>query len=84
MATLMLKWISDEEKKMKSTRCFYGLHYHGTNGYGCQGNRLYAADDSKKLGFDPAVMASPFITTMVDAISLMVYFGMANLLLFRT
>lgn len=19
---------------MKSTRCFYGLHYHGTNGYG--------------------------------------------------
>ena len=39
---------------------------------------------AKKLGFDPAVMASPFITTMVDAISLMVYFGMANLLLFRT
>ena len=29
---------------------------------------------AKKLGFDPAVMASPFITTMVDAISLMVYF----------
>ncbi len=39
---------------------------------------------AKKLGFDPAVMASPFITTMVDAISLMVYFGIANLLLFRT
>ena len=39
---------------------------------------------AKKLGFDPAVMASPFITTMVDAISLMVYFGMANLMLFRT
>ena len=37
---------------------------------------------AKKLGFDPAVMASPFITTMVDAISLMVYFGIANLLLF--
>ena len=37
---------------------------------------------AKKLGFDPAVMASPFITTMVDAISLLVYFGMANVLLF--
>ena len=37
---------------------------------------------AKKLGFDPAVMASPFITTMVDAISLLVYFGMANLMLF--
>lgn len=38
---------------------------------------------AKKLGLDPAVMASPFITTMVDAISLMVYFGMANVILFR-
>ena len=37
---------------------------------------------AKKLGFDPAVMASPFITTMVDAISLLVYFGMAKFLLF--
>ena len=27
---------------------------------------------AKKIGFDPAVMASPFITTIVDAISLMV------------
>ena len=36
---------------------------------------------AKKLGFDPAVMASPFITTIVDAISLIVYFNMAvNLL----
>ena len=30
---------------------------------------------AKKIGFDPAVMASPFITTIVDAISLLVYFG---------
>lgn len=30
---------------------------------------------------DPAVMASPFITTIVDAISLLIYFSMANLLL---
>ena len=36
---------------------------------------------AKKLGFDPAVMASPFITTIVDAISLAVYFGIAILLI---
>ena len=33
---------------------------------------------AKKLGFDPAVMASPFITTIVDAISLLIYFGIAT------
>lgn len=33
---------------------------------------------AKKLGFDPAVMASPFITTIVDAISLLVYFFIAS------
>ena len=36
---------------------------------------------AKKLGFDPAVMASPFITTIVDALSLLVYFGVANVFL---
>ncbi len=36
---------------------------------------------AKKLGFDPAVMASPFITTIVDAISLLVYFLFAKMLL---
>ncbi len=36
---------------------------------------------AKKLGFDPAVMASPFITTIVDAISLLIYFGIATELL---
>ena len=36
---------------------------------------------AKKLGFDPAVMASPFITTLVDAMSLLVYFGIATALL---
>lgn len=36
---------------------------------------------AKKLGFDPAVMASPFITTIVDAISLAIYFQFATLLL---
>ncbi len=37
---------------------------------------------AKKLGFDPAVMASPFITTIVDALSLLVYFSIARALLF--
>ncbi|MBR3641791.1 MAG: magnesium transporter [Oscillibacter sp.] len=36
---------------------------------------------AKKLGFDPAVMASPFITTIVDAISLLLYFRFASALL---
>ncbi|MCI8947069.1 MAG: magnesium transporter [Lachnospiraceae bacterium] len=36
---------------------------------------------ARKVGFDPAVMASPFITTIVDAISLMVYFQIAASLL---
>lgn len=36
---------------------------------------------AKKLGFDPAVMASPFITTIVDALSLLLYFTIANGLL---
>lgn len=36
---------------------------------------------AKKLGFDPAVMASPFITTIVDAISLLIYFAIAIILL---
>ena len=33
---------------------------------------------AKRLGFDPAVMASPFITTIVDALSLLVYIGVAK------
>ena len=36
---------------------------------------------AKKIGFDPAVMASPFITTLVDAIALMIYFNFATMLL---
>ncbi len=36
---------------------------------------------AKKAGFDPAVMASPFITTIVDAVSLLTYFQIATLLL---
>lgn len=34
-----------------------------------------------KIGFDPAVMASPLITTIVDALSLLVYFAIATNLL---
>lgn len=36
---------------------------------------------AKKTGFDPAVMASPFITTIVDACSLIIYFQIATNLL---
>ena len=37
---------------------------------------------AKKLGFDPAVMASPFITTIVDALSLLLYLTIASSVLF--
>ncbi len=33
---------------------------------------------AKKIGFDPAVMSSPFITTIVDAVSLLVFFGIST------
>ena len=36
---------------------------------------------AKKIGFDPAVMASPFITTIVDALSLMIYMNLATVIL---
>lgn len=36
---------------------------------------------AKRIGFDPAVMASPFITTIVDACSLLIYFRIASGLL---
>ncbi len=36
---------------------------------------------AKKIGFDPAIMASPLITTVVDAISLFIYFNIAAALL---
>lgn len=36
---------------------------------------------AKRIGFDPAVMASPFITTIVDALSLLVYFKFATMIL---
>ncbi len=36
---------------------------------------------AKRIGFDPAVMASPFITTIVDALSLLIYFQVATLVL---
>lgn len=36
---------------------------------------------AKKIGFDPAVMASPIITTIVDAISLSIYFQFASVIL---
>ncbi|MBQ6884137.1 MAG: magnesium transporter [Clostridia bacterium] len=32
---------------------------------------------AKKIGLDPAVMASPLVTTILDAVSLLIYFGIA-------
>ena len=36
---------------------------------------------AKKIGLDPAVMASPFITTIVDTVTLVIYFAIASSLL---
>lgn len=36
---------------------------------------------AKRVGFDPAVMASPFITTIVDSLTLLTYFQVARMLL---
>lgn len=36
---------------------------------------------AKRVGFDPAVMASPFITTIVDALSLVIYFQVVRFFL---
>ena len=33
---------------------------------------------AKRIGLDPAVMAAPFITTILDALSLVVYFFLAS------
>ena len=35
---------------------------------------------AKLVGFDPAVMASPFITTIVDALALLIYFRFTSVL----
>lgn len=35
----------------------------------------------KKLNLDPAVVASPMLTTVVDAVSLLIYFSIANIVL---
>ena len=36
---------------------------------------------AKKLKFDPALMAAPFITTIADAVSLLIYFSIAKMIL---
>ena len=36
---------------------------------------------AKRIGFDPAVMASPFITTIVDTLTLLIYVGITTLVL---
>lgn len=42
---------------------------------------LLPAAAGGKVGLDPAVMASPFISTIVDATSLLIYFSFASALL---
>ena len=36
---------------------------------------------ASKIGFDPAVMANPLISTVCDSLSLLIYFGIATTLL---
>ena len=36
---------------------------------------------SSKIGLDPAVMANPLITTVCDSLSLLIYFGIASMIL---
>ena len=38
---------------------------------------------AKKLKLDPAIMAGPLITTIVDALTLLVYFGIASAILIK-
>ncbi|MEA4816179.1 MAG: magnesium transporter [Lachnospiraceae bacterium] len=38
---------------------------------------------AKKMRFDPAVMAAPIITTIVDAVSLMIFFNFTNFFVFK-
>ena len=37
---------------------------------------------AKKCGFDPAIMAGPFISTIVDVITLLIFFNLANIFIF--
>jgi mgtE family magnesium (mg2+)/cobalt (co2+) transporter-E len=36
---------------------------------------------AEKLGVDPAIMASPLISTIVDSLSLIIYFNISKLIL---
>jgi magnesium transporter len=36
---------------------------------------------AKRIKIDPAIMAAPLITTIVDALALVIYFSIANALL---
>ena len=35
---------------------------------------------AKKCGFDPAIMAGPLITTIVDSVALIIFFNIAGVL----
>lgn len=38
---------------------------------------------AKKLKFDPAIMAGPLITTVVDSVSLVIFFNVAKILVLK-
>ena len=38
---------------------------------------------AKKLRFDPAIMAGPLITTVVDSVSLVIFFNVAKILVLK-
>ena len=42
---------------------------------------LTALEAAEKLGVDPAVMANPLISTITDAVSLLIYFEIAKLMI---
>ena len=49
--------------------------------FGGGGGMVFVPILAEKVGFDPAVMASPFISTIVDALSLLIYFRFATWIL---
>ncbi len=56
----------------------YKFIFYSSVSKGCRGILPIVA---KKLKLDPAIMASPLITTIVDAVALLIYFGIAKMLL---
>ena len=56
----------------------YHRTYHGMYGYHCKSGWMYATAGSKKVGLDPAIMATPLISTLVDISTISVYFAIVS------